>query len=307
MLVCIFLPSIFKYYILFMIKTISLFLITNFAVLLVLSFSLQIFNVANMGFFLILALVIGMGGSFISLAMSKSMAKRSTGAQVIDYPSNNSERRLVEIIESIAIGAGIAKPEIAIYDSPDINAFATGINRNDALVAVSSGLLDNMTEEEVEAVLAHEISHVANGDMIRLSLIQGVLNTFVMVFARIIGQIIDRVVFKNERGVGIGYYLSIMIAEVVLGVLANIIVMWFSRKREFYADAGAAKLVGKHKMIAALERLQMAHSGALPAQLTAFGINSNKVMGLFLSHPPLEARIDALMQERYLRDALLKS
>ena len=282
-----------------MIKTISLFLITNFAVLLVLSFSLQIFNVANMGFFLILALVIGMGGSFISLAMSKSMAKRSTGAQVIDSPSNNSERRLVEIIESLAIGAGISKPEIAIYDSPDINAFATGINRNNALVAVSTGLLDNMTEEEVEAVLAHEISHVANGDMIRLSLIQGILNTFVMVFARIVGQIIDRVVFKNERGVGIGYYLSIMIAEVVLGVLANIVVMWFSRKREFYADAGAARLVGKNKMIAALERLQTAHSDALPQQLTAFGINSSKAMGLFMSHPPLEARIDALVQERF--------
>jgi heat shock protein HtpX len=293
-------------YILFMIKTISLFLITNFAVLLVLSFSLQIFNVANMGFFLILALVIGMGGSFISLAMSKSMAKRSTGAQVIDSPSNNSERRLVEIIDSLAIGAGISKPEIAIYDSPDINAFATGMNRDNALVAVSSGLLDNMTEEEVEAVLAHEISHVANGDMIRLSLIQGVLNTFVMVFARIVGQIIDRVVFKNQRGAGIGYYLSIMIAEVVLGVLANIIVMWFSRKREFYADAGAARLVGKNKMIAALERLKMAHSEALPAQLTAFGINSSKAMGLFMSHPPLEVRIDALVQERYLRVTLLK-
>lgn len=280
-----------------MIKTISLFLVTNFAVLLVLSFSLHIFNVANMDFFLILALVIGMGGSFISLAMSKSMAKRSTGAQVIDYPSNNSERRLVEIIEYLAIGAGIAKPEIAIYDSPDINAFATGINRNDALVAVSSGLLDNMTEEEVEAVLAHEISHVANGDMIRLSLIQGVLNTFVMVFARIFN-------FKNQRGGAIAYYLSIMIAEVVLGVLANIIVMWFSRKREFYADAGAARLVGKDKMIAALERLKMTHSGKLPEQLAAFGINSNKVMGLFMSHPPLETRIDALVQERYLRDVI---
>jgi heat shock protein HtpX len=288
-----------------MIKTISLFLITNLAVLVVLSFSLQIFNVPDMGLFLILALVIGMGGSFISLAMSKSMAKRSTGAQVIEYPNNAVEEWLVHTIENLAIGAGIAKPEIAIYDSPDINAFATGINRNNALVAVSTGLLNDMTEEEVEAVLAHEISHVANGDMVRLSLIQGVLNTFVMVFARIIGQFIDRVVFKNERGGGIGYYVTIMVAEVVLGILANIIVMWFSRKREFYADAGSAKLVGANKMIAALQRLQMVHSGALPDQLTAFGINASKAMGimqvLFMSHPPLETRIDALVQHRYMR------
>jgi heat shock protein HtpX len=288
-----------------MIKTISLFLITNLAVLVVLSFSLQIFNVPDMSFFLILALVIGMGGSFISLAMSKSLAKRSTGAQVIEHPSNAVEEWLVHTIENLAFSAGIAKPEIAIYDSPDINAFATGINRNNALVAVSTGLLNDMTEEEVEAVLAHEISHVANGDMVRLSLIQGVLNTFVMVFARIIGQFIDRVVFKNERGGGIGYYVTIMVAEVVLGILANIIVMWFSRKREFYADAGSAKLVGADKMIAALQRLQMVHSGTLPDQLAAFGINTNKAMGimqaLFMSHPPLETRIDALVQHRYMR------
>lgn len=288
-----------------MIKTISLFLITNFAVLLILSVSLQVFNVPNMQFFLILALIIGMVGSFISLAMSKSMAKRSVGAQVIEYPNNDAERWLVDTIDSLAVGAGIAKPEIAIYDSPDINAFATGINRNDALVAVSTGLLENMDQAEIEGVLAHEISHVANGDMIRLSLIQGVLNTFVIVFARIIGQIIDRVVFKNQRGGGIGYYASLMIAQVVLGGLANIIVMWFSRRREFHADAGSAKLVGRNKMIAALERLQMAHSGALPEELAAFGIKSSKAMGiiqiLFMSHPPLEARIDALVQERYMK------
>ena len=284
-------------------KTITLFLATNLAVLIVLSVTLQIFNVTNMGGFLILALVIGMGGSFISLAMSKGMAKMSTGAQVIEHPSNPVEEWLVNTVQRQASAAGIGMPEVAIYDSPDMNAFATGMNRDSALVAVSTGLIHSMEEEEVEAVLAHEVSHVANGDMVTLALIQGVVNTFVIIIARVIGQIVDRAVFKNEGGHGVGFFVTSIVAELVLGILASAIVMWFSRYREFHADAGSARLAGANKMIAALARLQMAHTGELPDQLTAFGIHGSKgtslIQYLFLSHPPIEERIDALQHNRY--------
>ena len=280
-------------------KTVVLFLATNISVLMVLSMALSIFGVTNMGAFLIMAALIGMGGAFISLAMSKSMAKRATGAQVIEEPSSAAEQWLFDTVKRQANAAGIGMPEVAIYDSPDMNAFATGMDRNNAFVAVSMGLLETMNQDEVEAVLAHEVSHIANGDMITLTLIQGVVNTFVIVFARVIGQIVDRAVFKNQQGHGVGYFITTIIAELVLGVLASIIVMWFSRQREFRADEGSAELVGGYKMIAALRRLEMAHTGAaLPEQLAAFGIRGSKgtslIQYLFMSHPPLEDRIDAL-------------
>ncbi|MEN8218256.1 MAG: protease HtpX [Pseudomonadota bacterium] len=279
-------------------KTVTLFLATNAAVLITLSFTLRIFGITHMGGLLITALIIGMGGAFISLALSKSMAKMTTGAQIIEEPSNSAETWLLETVQRQASAAGIGMPEVAIYDSPDINAFATGMNRNNALVAVSTGLLHGMDHDEVEAVLAHEVSHVANGDMVTLTLIQGVVNTFVIVIARVIGQLVDRVVFKNERGQGAGYFVTSMIAESVLAILASVIVMWFSRQREFHADAGSARLVGPDKMIAALQRLQTAHTGELPDQLAAFGIHGSKgtslIQYLFMSHPPLEERIEAL-------------
>jgi heat shock protein HtpX len=281
-------------------KTVTLFLATNFAVLITLSFTLRIFGITHMGGLLIMALIIGMGGAFISLALSKSMAKMTTGAQVIEEPSNSAEAWLLETVQRQASAAGIGMPEVAIYDSPDINAFATGMNRNNALVAVSTGLLHGMDHDEVEAVLAHEVSHVANGDMVTLTLIQGVVNTFVIVIARVIGQLVDHVVFKNEGGQGAGYFVTSMAAELVLAILASIIVMWFSRQREFHADAGSARLVGADKMIAALQRLQTAHTGELPDQLAAFGIHGSKgtslIQYLFMSHPPLEDRIEVLQQ-----------
>jgi len=283
-------------------KTVTLFLATNIAVLIVLSFTLQIFGVTHMGGLLTMALIIGMGGAFISLAMSKSMAKMTTGAQVIETPTNSAEAWLLNTVQHQASAAGIGMPEVAIYESPDINAFATGMNRNNALVAVSTGLLHAMDQDEVEAVLAHEVSHIANGDMVTLTLIQGVVNTFVIVIARVIGQVVDRAVFKNQGGHGIGYFVTSMIAELVLAILASIIVMWFSRQREFHADAGSARLAGTNKMIAALQRLQMAHTGELPEQLAAFGIHGSKgaslIQYLFMSHPPLEDRIEALRQNR---------
>lgn len=283
-------------------RTVTLFLATNIAVLIVLSITLQIFDITNMGGLLIMALIIGMGGSFISLAMSKSMAKMTTGAQIIEEPSNSAEAWLVETVQRQASAAGIEKPEVAIYDSPDMNAFATGMNRNNALVAVSTGLLHEMAQDEVEAVLAHEISHVANGDMVTLALIQGVVNTFVIIMARVVGQVVDRVVLKNNSGHGIGYYATSIIAELVLGILASVIVMKFSRMREFRADAGSARLAGADKMIAALQRLQMAHTGILPEQLAAFGIHGSKgtslIQHLFMSHPPLDDRIEALRQNK---------
>jgi heat shock protein HtpX len=255
-------------------------------------------NGLNMGGLLMMAALFGFGGSFISLAMSKWMAKRSTGAVVLEDPRDPTERWLVDTVRRQAERAGIGMPEVAIYDAPEINAFATGMNRNAALVAVSTGLLRGMTRDEAEAVLAHEVSHVANGDMVTLSLIQGVVNTFVIFLSRVVGYAVDRVLLKNERGHGVGFWVTTMVAEVVLGLLASIIVMWFSRYREYRADAGGADLAGRTKMIAALERLQRAHSpSSLPDAMQAFGISGGAPGGLkalLMSHPPLEKRIAAL-------------
>jgi len=293
-------------------KRILLFLATNLAVLVVLSivwFVLSsVFGLGrtmdyqgggiNYTSTLVLAAVFGFGGSLISLMMSKMIAKMSVGAQVIEQPRNEAEAWLMQTVQRQAQTAGIGMPEVAIYDSPEINAFATGASRNNALVAVSSGLLANMTRDEAEAVLGHEIGHVANGDMITLTLIQGVVNTFVIFFARIVGYFVDRVVFKNEEGPGIGFFLTTIVAEIIFGILASTIVMWFSRQREFRADAAGANLAGRQKMIAALERLKMNYEtpAQLPAQMTAFGISGHGggFGRLFMSHPPLDERIAAL-------------
>jgi heat shock protein HtpX len=285
-------------------KRIFLFVVTNFAVLVVLSVVMKLLGLEraldgtgfNTGAMLIMAGVLGFGGAFVSLAMSKWIAKRSTGAHVIDIPRDPTERWLVDTVQRQAKEAGIGMPEVAIYDAPDVNAFATGMKRDNALVAVSTGLLQRMSREEAEAVLGHEVSHIANGDMVTLTLIQGVVNTFVFFLARVIGYLVDRVVLKNERGYGIGYFVTTFVAEMLLGILATIIVLWFSRRREFRADAGGAKLAGREKMIAALQRLQAAHEeSTLPAQMKAFGIRGGGTMGrLFMSHPPLEERIEAL-------------
>lgn len=289
-------------------KRIFLFLATNLAILVVFGITLRIFGVE--GFFLeqgvnldinsllIFAAAFGFGGSFISLAISKWTAKRMTRARVIQQPSNNTEQWLLATVERLSSKAGIGMPEVAIYDAPDVNAFATGMNRNNALVAVSSGLLRAMNSDEAEAVLAHEVSHVANGDMVTLALIQGVVNTFVIFLSRVIGHTVDRVVFRNERGYGPAFWVTTIIAELVLGILATIIVMWFSRRREFRADAGGASLAGRQKMISALQRLQAsAGQPHLPDQLAAFGISGGIGRGmqrLFMSHPPLTERIIAL-------------
>jgi len=288
-------------------KRIGLFLLTNIAILLVLSIALRVLGVErildeqgsglDLQSLLIFSAVIGFGGAFISLAMSKWMAKRSTGARVITQPRNSTEQWLLSTVESQARRAGIKTPEVAIFDSAAVNAFATGATRNSSLVAVSSGLLSSMTREEAEAVLAHEISHVANGDMVTLTLIQGVVNTFVIFLSRVIGHFVDRVIFKTESGHGPAFWITSIIAQLVLGILASIIVMWFSRQREYRADAGGAALAGKQNMIAALERLQMGQPAALPDELVAFGINSKvkeTMTTLFMSHPPLSERIKAL-------------
>ena len=287
-------------------KRIFLFVITNLAILLMLSITLRLLGVdrilneqggIDFNSLLVMAAVIGFGGSFISLAMSKWSAKNMTGAVVIEQPSDPTERWLVETVRSHAERVGIGMPEVAIYDAPDLNAFATGMDRNNSLVAVSTGLLHNMSKDEVEGVLAHEISHVANGDMVTLALIQGVVNTFVIFLSRVIGHFVDRVVFKTERENGPAFMIVTLIAQLVLGILASMIVMWFSRQREFRADAGGAQLAGRNKMIAALERLKQWHEPAqLPERLAAFGISGGKgsVMNLFMSHPPLDVRIAAL-------------
>jgi heat shock protein HtpX len=289
-------------------KRIVLYLATNLAIVLVLSVTLQLLGVDRMldeqgvgidfQALLILAAVMGFGGSFISLLISKWSAKRMTGAHVIEVPSNMTERWLVDTVKRQAQKAGIGMPEVAIYEAPEINAFATGWNRDSALVAVSTGLLNQMSQEEAEAVLGHEVSHVANGDMVTLALIQGVVNTFVIFLSRIIGHVVDRVVFKVERGHGPAFFITVLIAQLVLGILASIIVMWFSRQREFRADAGSARLAGREKMIAALERLKLNHENTqLPDQMKALGISGRASRGLrylFMSHPPLDERIDAL-------------
>jgi heat shock protein HtpX len=292
------------------VKRISLFIMTNLAVLLVGSVVLRLLGVEsylqnngtdlNLQALLIFSAVFGFAGSFISLAMSKWMAKRATGAQVIDSPRNATENWLLATVQRQAREAGIACPEVAIYNSPDPNAFATGMNRNKALVAVSTGLLERMDSGEVEAVLGHEVSHVANGDMVTLALLQGVVNTFVIFLSRVIGFIVDRVVLRNERGLGIGYFVTSIIAQIVLGILAQTIVMWFSRRREFRADRGGARLAGRGKMVSALQALQrVQHPEGLPESMSAFGISAGAAAGLkklFMSHPPLEVRIRALQE-----------
>jgi heat shock protein HtpX len=278
----------------------GLFLATNLAVVAVLSLILTLLGLNRPGAslmpFLLTTTLFGVGGSFISLLMSKSMAMRATGAQVIASPTSPVERWLLETVRQQAGQAGIGMPDVAVFESPTPNAFATGADRNHALVAVSTGLLRQMREDEVEAVLGHEISHVANGDMVTLTLIQGVVNTFVMVFASVLAGALDR---DNREGRhGMGYYAGYMIAQTVLGFLASIIVCWFSRQREFRADAGGAALAGRQQMIAALERLQLAHDpGHLPDGMASFGISGSMLGGighLFATHPPLAARIEAL-------------
>lgn len=294
-------------------KRIMLFVLTNLAIIIVAGITLRLLGVdslldqqgvgLNLNNLLVFAAVFGFGGSFVSLLISKWTAKHMTGAKVIEQPGNQTEQWLVDTVRRQAEAAGIGMPEVAIYDSPEINAFATGANRNNALVAVSTGLLRSMEVDEAEAVLAHEVSHVANGDMITLALMQGVVNTFVIFLARVIGHTVDRVVFKNEQGHGIAYWVTSIVAEIILGILASALVMWFSRYREFRADAGGANLAGREKMIAALERLKL-NAGArehLPDQLTAFGIAGGLGEGIkkmFMSHPPLDQRIQALRNAR---------
>ncbi len=288
-------------------KRIFLFILTNLAVVFVINITLRLLGVdrilnqsggINFNALLVMSLVIGFSGSIVSLLLSKWSAKRMVGAQVIENPTDPTERWLVETVRRLATAAGIGMPEVAVYDAPDLNAFATGWNRNAALVAVSTGLLHNMSRDEAEAVLGHEITHVANGDMVTLALIQGVVNTFVIFFAKLFGILVDRMLLKNDErnGPGIGAFIAEIVAQLVLGVLASIIVMWFSRQREFRADAGGASLAGRQKMIAALERLKMNQEQAmLPEKMAAFGISGGKGFSrLFMTHPPLEERIEAL-------------
>lgn len=295
---------------------IFLFLMTNLAVMVVAGIVLSILgvgsthgagNTLNLQSLLVVCFVFGMVGSLISLFMSKWLAKRSTGTQVIETPRNAEERWLVDTVGELAGKAGIKMPEVGIFPSYQSNAFATGWNKNAALVAVSSGLLQRMSRDEVKAVLGHEIGHVANGDMVTLALIQGVVNAFVMFFSRIIGNFVDRVVFKNEDGPGIAYFVTSIIADIVLGILASVIVMWFSRKREYRADEAGARLAGKQSMINALRRLQAEHEvpDQMPAEMTAFAITEGKREGfslasLFMSHPPLEERIRALESQQIM-------
>ncbi len=293
-------------------KRIFLFLVTNMAIMLVLSLTLSVFGVGaymteagiNYQSLLIFTAVMGMGGSLISLAISKWTAKRMVGAEVITEPKTLEQKWLLETVRVQAQSAGIGMPEVATYESPDVNAFATGMNKNNALVAVSTGLLSSMSRDEAEAVLAHEVSHIANGDMVTLALIQGVVNTFVMFLSRVIGHTVDKVVFKTERGQGPAFYITMIVAELLLGILASIIVMWFSRQREFRADLGGAQLAGRRKMIAALEKLKLGQTSTqaeaqLPEKIAAFGISGAQKIGLkklFMTHPPLEERIAALKQ-----------
>jgi len=287
---------------------IVLFLATNAAILVLISIVFQVFGIEgilaengvdlNLQALLVMAAVIGFGGSFISLALSKFMAKRSMGVQVITQPRNNTEQWLLSTVQRQAEEAGIGMPEVGIFNSPEPNAFATGMRRNNALVAVSAGLLRNMNQDEVEAVLGHEISHVANGDMVTMGLIQGVVNTFVIFLSRVIGHVVDRVVFKTERGYGPAYYITSIVSQIFLSILASMIVMWFSRRREFRADEGGANLASRQKMIGALRALQRKSEPVdLPGEFAAFGISGGGAGGLkrlFLSHPPLEERIAAL-------------
>ena len=288
-------------------QRIFLFLLTNIAIMVILSVTLRVLGIEsllaengsdlNLNALVIFSGIFGFGGAFISLAISKWMAKRMTGAIVIESPSNNVEKWLLEIVAKQSKIVGIKMPEVAIFPSPQMNAFATGASKNKALVAVSQGLLDNMTQGEIEAVVGHEMSHVANGDMVTLTLIQGVVNTFVIFFSRVIGHVVDRVILKNQRGHGIGYFVTTIFAQIILSILASVIVMYFSRKREYVADTGGADLAGNQNMINALKRLGQKEPEALPEQLAAFGIGEKPKTGwreLWSSHPPLEDRIKAL-------------
>ena len=285
---------------------ILLFLATNMAVLIIASITLKLLGVdrftgQNYGSLLIYCAVFGFAGSLISLFLSKWMAKMSTGTQIITQPRTRHEQWLMQTVAELARDAGIKMPEVGIFPAYESNAFATGWNKNDALVAVSQGLLERFSPDEVKAVLAHEIGHVANGDMVTLALIQGVVNTFVMFFARLFGNFVDKVILKNEDGPGIGYFVATIFAELVLGILASIIVMWFSRKREFKADEAGARLAGTNAMIGALQRLRAEQEVPvqMPSSLTAFGINGglkHGLAGLLMTHPPLEDRIRALQQ-----------
>ena len=291
-------------------KRVFLFAATNVAVLAVIYVVLNVLGVdqvlvrngssLNLGNLLVFSAVVGFSGSLISLAMSKWLAKMSTGARVIDTPRNSTESWLVNTVYRHADTANIRRPQVAIYDSPDVNAFATGPTRNNALVAVSTGLLQRLGQREVDAVLGHEITHVANGDMVTLTLLQGVLNTFVVFLSRIVGFVVDRVLLRNERGGGAGFFIASLVAQILLGILASMIVMWYSRQREFRADVGGAKLAGRQSMISALQGLQRVHQPAqLPESLQAFGIASGPASGLrrlFMSHPPLEERIAVLQR-----------
>jgi len=288
-------------------KRIMLFLATNIAVLALLAVTMQVLGIQgildqqgvnlDLGSLLVFSAVLGFGGSLISLAISKWSAKKMTGARVIEQPANDVESWLVNTVKRHADRAGIGMPEVAVYDAPEPNAFATGARRNSALVAVSTGLLRSMGRDEVDAVLAHEVSHIANGDMVTMTLIQGVVNTFVVFLSRVIGFFVDRVVFRTERGFGPGYYITSIVAQILLGILASMVVMAFSRHREFRADAGGASLAGRNNMISALERLGGGEPAEMPAQLHGFGISGNVGQGikrLFMSHPPIAERIEAL-------------
>jgi heat shock protein HtpX len=292
-------------------KRIFLLIATNVAIMVVLSIVVSVLGLdryltregLNLQALLAFSAILGFGGAFISLLISKWMAKRAMGVQVIDQPRTETELWLVNTVRTQAQQAGIGMPEVGIFDSPEPNAFATGANKNSALVAVSTGLLNNMRRNEVEAVLGHEVSHVANGDMVTLTLVQGVMNTFVFFLARVIGFVVDRVLLKNERdGVGIGYMATVIVAQLVLGILAGMVVAWFSRQREFRADAGGAHLAGTNSMVGALEALRRVHTPtALPERMQAFGIRSGPPQGwqkLFMSHPPIEERIAALNNAR---------
>ena len=288
-------------------KRIFLFLATNIAVMIVLSITLSVLGVnrfmdangLNFGMLLAFSAVVGFVGAGFSLLISKPMAKWSTGAQVIDGSEGTTQFWLVETVRRLAERANIGMPEVAVYEGAP-NAFATGAFKNSSLVAVSTGLMDSMSKEEVEAVLAHEVAHIANGDMVTLTLIQGVVNTFVVFFARVVGYFVDKVVFKTERGVGMGYYITVIVCEIVFGILASIIVAWFSRQREYRADAGAANYLGTPRpMIAALARLGGLEAGELPKSMAASGISDKAgVMALFSSHPPIESRIAALQNRQ---------
>lgn len=290
-------------------KRIFYFLVTNLAIVLVLSITMRLLGVEpflnanglNLNSLLIFAAVMGFGGAFISLAISKWSAKKMSGAVTIENPKTPNEIWLINIVKKQSEAVGIQMPEVAIFNSPAVNAFATGMSRNSSLVAVSSGLLDMMTKDEAEAVIGHEISHIANGDMVTLTLIQGVVNTFVLFFSRVIGYTVDKVIFKTRQGTGPAFFITMIISELLLGVLASIVVMWFSRQREYRADFGGGQLAGKQKMIAALQRLKAQYeSSALPKSIAALGISGEQGIGLkelFSTHPSLDDRIARLQQD----------